>query len=714
MDCWLARDGFGMLQLHHSKPFWDDKKEDWISGLKIGILSSLDFEFKDITFENSPVKVEINLKNSKNMENKKINVAELLKDCPKGMELDCPMYNNLYLNNVEEGFRYPITCYTIYDGCATTVCFTEFGAFNEHGNAKCVIFPKGKNTWEGFVPPLVFKDGDILYMECSDSEVTCRYIFILSERENSGNMWQSYCFLDIVDDIGGVGGYFYSIESYLALADRKYQPRFATEEEKKKLFKAIEKSGYKWNAETKTLEKLPIFFNDGDIVVSESGSIGITLGGRHCVPTYCVLFGDNDFYAYRNNKVYWCFDRLANEEEKQKLFKAIKENGYRWNSETKTLKKRKFIKDGDILAYTSNSLTTVFIHRCKKNERNFTTSFYVGYTIGGCYGNFHIYNANGLIALSGNRDVRPATEEEKQRLFKAIKESGYRWNEESKTLEELPKFKGGDILMSEAGNIVLLSHIDSENTVHYHCIIPIRGSFRIEENTSVGVGKYYECILANEHQKQRMYDKIKSSGYKYNQNTNKLEKLIESEFKVGDIVQDKAGYKVKITEVNTEDRLYGYESLLFNGIGGISFDEQDSWELVVPKFKVGDRIKHVVGREEVATVVGVKETYYNLDSKVGTSSFTISLQHEWELVPNKFDISSLVPYESKVLARNSLDGYWKPAFWGAYVPKNPERHQNRNFLTTLGFTRYCIPFEGNEALTGTTDDCDDFYKTWED
>lgn len=604
MDCWLARDGFGMLQLHHSKPFWDDKKEDWISGLKIGILSSLDFEFKDITFENSPVKVEINLKNSKNMENKKINVAELLKDCPKGMELDCPMYNNLYLNNVEEGFRYPITCYTIYDGCATTVCFTEFGAFNEHGNAKCVIFPKGKNTWEGFVPPLVFKDGDIIYNRYQDK------ISIYHYREEDDVHCVKCCWWYVKNTKG-----FEQFDFNIPIVKKDY--RLATEEEKTKFFKAIKENGYRWNSETKTLEELPIFFNDGDIVVSESGSIGITLGGRHCVPTYCVLFGDNDFYAYRNNKVYWCFDRLANEEERQKLFKAIKE-------------------------------------------------------------------------------------------------SGYRWNEESKTLEELPKFKGGDILMSEAGNIVLLSHIDSENTVHYHCIIPIRGSFRIEENTSVGVGKYYECILANEHQKQRMYDKIKSSGYKYNQNTNKLEKLIESEFKVGDIVQDKAGYKVKITEVNTEDRLYGYESLLFNGIGGISFDEQDSWELVVPKFKVGDRIKHVVGREEVATVVGVKETYYNLDSKVGTSSFTISLQHEWELVPNKFDISSLVPYESKVLVRNSLDGYWKPAFWGAYVPKNPERHQNRNFLTTLGFTRYCIPFEGNEALTGTTDDCNDFYKTWEE
>ena len=93
-------------------------------------------------------------------------------------------------------------------------------------------------------------------------------------------------------------------------------------------------------------------------------------------------------------------------------------------------------------------------------------------------------------------------------------------------------FKAGDVLVSEAGNIVLLSHIDSENIVHYHCIIPSYGSFRIEENTSIGVGKYYDCVLANEQQRQRMYDKIKCSGYEYNQQLNKLEKSVKPEFKI--------------------------------------------------------------------------------------------------------------------------------------------------------------------------------------
>ena len=41
------------------------------------------------------------------MENK-INIAKLLKDCPKGMELDCTMYDNARLEQVDEKAVYPI------------------------------------------------------------------------------------------------------------------------------------------------------------------------------------------------------------------------------------------------------------------------------------------------------------------------------------------------------------------------------------------------------------------------------------------------------------------------------------------------------------------------------------------------------------------------------------------------------------------------------
>lgn len=220
------------------------------------------------------------------------------------------------------------------------------------------------------------------------------------------------------------------------------------------------------------------------------------------------------------------------------------------------------------------------------------------------------------------------------------------------------KFKAGDVLVSQAGNIVLFSHIDSYNCVKYHCIIPIYGSFRIEEKTSTGVGRYNECVLANEEQRQKMYNKIKCSGYKYNQQFNKLEKLNEPapKFKVGDVIINQYFDTATITEVDLDNERYGYELSLAKGIGSILFSEESNWELV----------------------------------------------------PDKFNITTLIPFESRVLVRSAKTGIWRPAIWGFYSGGVLECY---SVLGGISWN-YCIPYEGNEHLLGTTNDCDDFYKTW--
>lgn len=168
------------------------------------------------------------------MENK-INIAELLKDCPKGMELDCTMYEDVYFDYVDE--LNMIHCYIQCENYKTSIKFNQHGTPNSIIKSKCVIFPKGKTTWEGFVPPCKFKDGDIV----------------------------------------------------------------AT--------------------------------NDGHWV-------GITTGGvpEKSIPTYCVI-RYNELEVYLDKKEAWRFNRLATDEEKQKLFQTIKDNGYHWNAETKTLEK---------------------------------------------------------------------------------------------------------------------------------------------------------------------------------------------------------------------------------------------------------------------------------------------------------------------------------------------------------------------------------------
>ena len=82
--------------------------------------------------------------------------------------------------------------------------------------------------------------------------------------------------------------------------------------------------------------------------------------------------------------------------------------------------------------------------------------------------------------------------------------------------------------------------------------------------------------------------------------------------------------------------------------------------------------------------------------------FYIKDQDEYELVPDKFDISTLVPFESKVLVRDHKNLIWKPAIFGDYI-NNPD--ESYPYIVLGGsFYKYLIPYEGNEHLRGKTDD----------
>ena len=175
------------------------------------------------------------------MENK-INIAELLKDCPIGMELDCAIFNDVTLYRIDTSSEneYPIRIETKN---GNFLDLTKYGTYSNVEESKCVIFPKGKTTWEGFVPPCEFKDGDICYIKTEIFE----HIFIFKVNEDY-NLIQKYVNL--------AEKHFYTDERPVCSIDDVKEIRLATEEEKAKLFDAIKANGYKWNAETKTLEKL--------------------------------------------------------------------------------------------------------------------------------------------------------------------------------------------------------------------------------------------------------------------------------------------------------------------------------------------------------------------------------------------------------------------------------------------------------------------------
>lgn len=216
------------------------------------------------------------------------------------------------------------------------------------------------------------------------------------------------------------------------------------------------------------------------------------------------------------------------------------------------------------------------------------------------------------------------------------------------------EFKDGDILATDLGSVFFLNtRLNTDEC--YACYVGIGGGpFHICEPFG-----YKECCrLATEEEKQQLIDAIKANGYKWNAETKTLEKLIELKFKVGDTIQDVDGYKVEIAKVDIDEECYEYISTIAKGIGHIPFAFQD----------------------------------------------------DWELVPDKFDITTLVPFESRVLVRDINTEKWKSNFWGFYDVDHAMNHPHECCGNTY---RQCIPYEGNEHLLGKTDDCEEFYKTWE-
>lgn len=194
----------------------------------------------------------------------KINIAELLKDCPQGMELDCILFDN-DVKVIFDGVDGINTCASIikivviHDNNRIYHTLTKYGQWNPYKYAKCIIFPKGKTTWEDFVPPHEFKDGDII---AYDSNVGTTIFIHRNKNDEHTYKTSFYVGLNVIDDSFVI----YNKYTLTALCD-DCDTRLATEEEKAKLFDVIKANGYKWNAETKTLEKLvEPKFKVGDIV----------------------------------------------------------------------------------------------------------------------------------------------------------------------------------------------------------------------------------------------------------------------------------------------------------------------------------------------------------------------------------------------------------------------------------------------------------------
>lgn len=273
------------------------------------------------------------------------------------------------------------------------------------------------------------------------------------------------------------------------------------------------------------------------------------------------------------------------------------------------------------------------------------------------YENFKIGKDGRLFGEDICIEARLATEEEKQKLFNVIKDNDYKWNTDKKRFEKIVKFNDGDIVfictkdVNEYRWLAIFKEIKDDKYITYFdlCIdndhfFYYKNDYSILCDSSV----ITEQRLATENEKQQLFYAIKKRGYSWNAETKTL--VIEPRFKAGDIIQDVDKYKVKITEVNLEDEVYDYESLIAKGIGGIGFNEQNNWKLV----------------------------------------------------HNKFNTNTLKPFD-KVLVRNRKENPWIASYFS---------HNNRNKICAVnGFWKYCIPYNNETAhLVGTNNEEPEYYK----
>lgn len=216
------------------------------------------------------------------------------------------------------------------------------------------------------------------------------------------------------------------------------------------------------------------------------------------------------------------------------------------------------------------------------------------------------------------------------------------------------EFKDGDIVATSSGTwIGITTGGKSCKFMPTYCVINGDGKFEAYLDRK---GTWQFSRFATEEEKAKLFDTIKSNGYKWNEKTKTLEKLIKLRFKIGNRIKSKINqYEYIIIDIAKDCYIVRYKT--------------DKFEYHIP--------------------------FYDEDN--------------FDLIHNKFDITTLKPFESKVLVRDNVDEVWLPCFFGGIC-----NGDNNYRYRIVGGERWkcCIPYEGNEHLLNKTADCSEYYKNW--
>lgn len=284
-----------------------------------------------------------------------MNIAEILKYCPKETKFYSPLFGEVTLFEVTED---KIKVYSIIKSALYK--FNYDGTFGtEYTSVECMLFPsKDQRDWSKFRLPV--KKGDIMM------NLKTKYAFI-----TSGEIFNIYpksiCGINALGNfkIGSIGRYW-TLDSYIP----------ASEEAKKELFDKMTEAGYRWNADTLELEKIEPKFKEGDVVVDSKGYLILvsTIKDSDFIAINAILYKNGTLNTYHNPTTVHCITEvtLASIEDRNKFYSALVREGYKYDKEQHKLIKQEFKPYDKVLV--------------RDDVKDFwKTDIYLSYVEKGCY-----------------------------------------------------------------------------------------------------------------------------------------------------------------------------------------------------------------------------------------------------------------------------------------------------------------------------------------
>lgn len=252
-----------------------------------------------------------------------MNIAEILKYCPKGTKLYSTVFGEVEFSKIN-----PDNMIVIIIKDNSKRVFRKDGSYSEYG--ECVLFPsKDQRNWSKFRLPV--KKGDIMM------DVNSEYPFITTGEFYKDISPKYICGINSLGNFQlGCAGMGWTSIFYIP----------ASEEAKKELFDKMAEAGYKWNADTLELEKIELKFKEGDVVIDDQGNVCLVskIRGDGFMTIIAALYRNNVLNVYTSNTVNRNIQltTIASTTDRNKLYSALVREGYKYDKEQHLLIKQEF------------------------------------------------------------------------------------------------------------------------------------------------------------------------------------------------------------------------------------------------------------------------------------------------------------------------------------------------------------------------------------